>query len=84
MPEPHPIIVTGDITMDWNLARTRRSKSEQSFWSANDTTSTFWQRGGAPCWQTWSRRWRGSEENKQKQFDPPNGCTAQVSSGTSR
>ena len=41
------IIVTGDITMDWNLARTRRSKSEQSFWSADDTTRAFWQRGGA-------------------------------------
>ena len=42
-----PIIVTGDVAMDWNLARTRRSKSEISFWSADDTTSTTWQRGGA-------------------------------------
>ena len=41
------IIVTGDITMDWNLARTRRSKGEQTFWSADDTTRAFWQRGGA-------------------------------------
>ena len=41
------IIVTGDVTMDWNLARTRRSKSEQSFWSADDTTCAFWQHGGA-------------------------------------
>jgi hypothetical protein len=40
------IIVTGDIAMDWNLARTRRSKSDVSFWSADDTTTTTWQRGG--------------------------------------
>ncbi len=41
------VIVTGDITMDWNLARTRRSRGAQPFWSANDITSIFWQRGGA-------------------------------------
>ncbi len=41
------VIVTGDIAMDWNLARTRRSKSDVSFWSADDTTSTTWQRGGS-------------------------------------
>ena len=40
------IIITGDVAMDWNLARTRRSKSDVSFWSADDTTSTTWQRGG--------------------------------------
>jgi hypothetical protein len=41
------VIITGDVTMDWNLARARRSKSDASFWSADDTTSTTWQRGGA-------------------------------------
>ena len=41
------IIVTGDVTMDWNLARKRRSKSGTSFWSADDTISTSWQRGGS-------------------------------------
>jgi len=41
------LIITGDIAMDWNLARTRRSRSDLSFWSADDTTSTTWQRGGA-------------------------------------
>ena len=46
MPETH-IVITGDITMDWNLARTRRVRSEVSFWSADDTTSTTWQRGGS-------------------------------------
>lgn len=45
--EEKTIIVTGDIAMDWNLARTRRSKSDVSFWSADDTTSTTWQRGGS-------------------------------------
>ena len=41
------VIVTGDIAMDWNLARTRRSTSDTSFWSADDTARTTWQRGGA-------------------------------------
>jgi hypothetical protein len=41
------IIITGDITMDWNLARTRRSKNDMFFWSSDDSTSTTWQRGGA-------------------------------------
>ena len=41
------ILVTGDVTMDWNLARTRRSKADQSFWSADDTTSAYCQRGGS-------------------------------------
>jgi hypothetical protein len=41
------LLITGDVTIDWNLARTRRSRSDQSFWSADDTTSAFWQRGGA-------------------------------------
>ena len=41
------VIITGDITMDWNLARTRRSRNDISFWSADDTTSSTWQRGGS-------------------------------------
>jgi hypothetical protein len=41
------IIVTGDVTMDWNLARTRHSKADQTFWSAEDTTSAYCQRGGS-------------------------------------
>jgi len=41
------IIVTGDVTMDWNLARAHRSKSDASFWNAEDTTSATWQRGGS-------------------------------------
>jgi hypothetical protein len=41
------IIITGDIAMDWNLARTRRSRNDATFWSADDITNTSWQRGGA-------------------------------------
>jgi hypothetical protein len=33
--------------MDWNRARPRRVKRGQSVWSADDTTSTYWQRGGS-------------------------------------
>ena len=46
-PSDQTIIITGDIAMDWNLARTRRSTSDTSFWSADDTARTTWQRGGA-------------------------------------
>jgi hypothetical protein len=46
-PSEQTIIVTGDIAMDWNLARTRRSRNDASFWSADDITNTTWQRGGA-------------------------------------
>jgi hypothetical protein len=42
-----PIIVTGDVTIDWNLARTRRSRNDPSVWSADDTIRAYWQRGGA-------------------------------------
>jgi len=50
MDEPHAnkeVVITGDITMDWNLARMRRSKSAQSSWQSDDTTCSYWQRGGA-------------------------------------
>jgi hypothetical protein len=43
----HTIIVTGDIAMDWNLARTRHSRNDISFWRADDTASVTWQRGGS-------------------------------------
>jgi len=45
---PHRIVVvTGDVTMDWNLARTRRSDSGGAAWNADDCTRAYWQRGGA-------------------------------------
>ncbi len=43
----HIVIITGDVTIDWNLARTRRSRNDITFWSAEDTISTTWQRGGS-------------------------------------
>jgi hypothetical protein len=43
----NPILVTGDVTIDWNLARSRRSRSGPSVWSADDTIRAYWQRGGA-------------------------------------
>ncbi len=41
------VVITGDVTMDWNLARTRRSKGDSAFWQSDDTTCSYWQRGGA-------------------------------------
>ena len=41
------IVVTGDVTMDWNLAHSGRSKTDTTFWSADDTASITWQRGGS-------------------------------------
>ena len=41
------VVVTGDLTIDWNLARTRRDKGEGSAWNADDSTRAYWQRGGA-------------------------------------
>ncbi|HXF41123.1 MAG TPA: ATPase, partial [Blastocatellia bacterium] len=41
------IVVTGDVTMDWNLARTRRSDNGGAAWNADDSTRIYWQRGGA-------------------------------------
>lgn len=45
--EPNIVVVTGDVTMDWNLARTRRSDSGGAAWNADDCTRAYWQRGGA-------------------------------------
>lgn len=45
--KPKVVVVTGDVTMDWNLARTRRSDSGGAAWNADDCTRAYWQRGGA-------------------------------------
>jgi hypothetical protein len=45
--KPNIVVVTGDVTMDWNLARTRRSDGGSSAWNADDCTRAYWQRGGA-------------------------------------
>ncbi|HSB12037.1 MAG TPA: RyR domain-containing protein [Blastocatellia bacterium] len=41
------VVVTGDVTMDWNLARTQRSDGRGASWNADDCTRTYWQRGGS-------------------------------------
>ncbi len=41
------VVITGDVTMDWNFARTRSSESSRVAWTAEDCTRTYWQRGGA-------------------------------------
>lgn len=44
---PKVVVVTGDATMDWNLARTRRTDSGRKVWTADDSTRACWQRRGA-------------------------------------
>ncbi len=39
------IVVTGDVTMDWNLAREREAVSDS--WSVDSCSRVWWQRGGA-------------------------------------
>ena len=41
------VVVTGDVTMDWNLARTRRDDEGRLAWTGEDCTCAYWQRGGA-------------------------------------
>jgi hypothetical protein len=41
------VVVSGDVTMDWNLARVRRLKEALPAWNADDRTRASWQRGGA-------------------------------------
>jgi hypothetical protein len=43
------VVVTGDVTMDWNLARFRRARGDVGLhmWWSDDRTRACWQRGGA-------------------------------------
>lgn len=41
------VVVTGDVTMDWNIARRRRLKDSTPLWNPDDWTRACWQRGGA-------------------------------------
>jgi len=41
------IVVTGDVTIDWNLARINRGTSKELTWKPDDSTHACWQRGGA-------------------------------------
>ena len=44
---PMQIIVIGDVTMDWNLARANQHLSNEFSWNPDVRTSLSWQRGGA-------------------------------------
>ena len=46
-PKQYSIVVTGDVTMDWNLAHSRHASGATGGWSANDLSNLYWQRGGA-------------------------------------
>lgn len=41
------VVVTGDVTMDWNIARIHRGDHLRSSWNADDVSRACWQRGGA-------------------------------------
>ena len=41
------IVVTGDVTMDLNLARINRGDRKELTWNPDDSTYACWQRGGA-------------------------------------
>ena len=45
-PEKRVVVVAGDVTMDWNLARIGQTKKSASVWSLNDSVDIYWQRGG--------------------------------------
>jgi len=41
------VIITGDVTMDWNLARTGYTGEQSVVWNPDICTHASWQRGGA-------------------------------------
>jgi hypothetical protein len=47
MKNVNKVAVTGDVTMDWNIARTQRLGNDGKTWNAQDSMHTYWQRGGA-------------------------------------
>ncbi len=44
---PRRVVVAGDVTVDWNLARTRRLLDGAASWNAEDRTETYGGLGGA-------------------------------------
>ena len=51
------VVVTGDVTMDWNLACTRNSEGSRLAWTAEDCTRTYWQRRGAALLNRTTQHW---------------------------
>jgi len=46
-PLPRTVIVAGDVTIDWNIARLRRVKANLPGWESGGSTRAWWQHGGA-------------------------------------
>lgn len=44
---PRSVIVTGDVTMDWHVARGDQAKDHVPVWNPADWARACWQRGGA-------------------------------------
>lgn len=44
---PRLVVVTGDVTMDWHVARSRAEQSVDHVWNPDEWTRASWQRGGA-------------------------------------
>ena len=44
--ETKTVVVSGDVTIDWNIARIRRTEGIVQAWNANDFAGAFCQRGG--------------------------------------
>jgi hypothetical protein len=40
------LVVTGDLTIDWNIARVKQSDIIRNVWNAEDLTTAFCQKGG--------------------------------------
>jgi hypothetical protein len=47
VPATRRVVVAGDVTMDWNLARTRKAIDSGLAWSAADRTEMYGEPGGA-------------------------------------
>ncbi len=64
------IVVTGDLTVDWNIARIQRSEGLTYAWNADDLTCAFWQPGGvAMVAKLVEAVANGLRQSKQAYFD---------------
>jgi hypothetical protein len=46
-PLPRTVIIDGEVTIDWNIARSRRVKASLPGWESGGSTRAWWQHGGA-------------------------------------
>jgi len=44
---PQTVVITGDVTMDWHVARGEHAKDRAPVWNPSAWTRACWQRGGA-------------------------------------